>query len=85
LTGIYFGGSKTEKNRILEDFFFPVSSGGIFHRNTVLEGVAGIPVFGCCHRIFLLEFLRDKNSFIYSGFIPPKAVSLRPATKEGSL
>ena len=40
------GGSKTEKNRIPEDFFFPVFSGGIFRRNVVLEGVAGIPVFG---------------------------------------
>ena len=41
----------------------------------VLEGVAGIPVFGCCNRIFLQEFLedRDRNSFMYSGFlrIPP--------------
>jgi hypothetical protein len=32
------GGSKTEKNRIPEDFFFScVFSGGIFLRNMVLE------------------------------------------------
>jgi hypothetical protein len=52
LTGIYFGGSKTVKKRIPEDFFFPVFSGGIFHRNVVLEGVSGIPVFCCFYRIF---------------------------------
>jgi hypothetical protein len=97
LTGIYFGGSKTEKNRIPEDFFFFLCvSGGIFHRNVVLEGVAKIQVLGRYHRIFLQEFLRDRNSWIYSGFLrippdssgflfPPKAVWLRPATKEGSL
>ncbi len=73
LTGIYFGGSKTEKNGLLRISFFPVFSEGFFHRNMVLEGVTGIPVFCHCHRIFLKEFLRDKNSCIYSEFlrIPP--------------
>ena len=71
-------------------------SGEIFHRNLVLEGVAGIPVFCQYHRNFLQEFLWDRNSCIYPRFLrippdfsrflfPPKAVWLRPATKEGSL
>jgi hypothetical protein len=58
----------------------------------VLEGVAGIPVFGRVHRIYLQEFLRDKNSCIYSGSIrilpdsagflfPPNDAWLRPADK----
>ena len=64
LTRIYLGGSKSENNRIPKDFFFSVFSGGIFHRNVVLEGVAGIPVFGRYHRIFLQEFLRHRNSCI---------------------
>ena len=51
-------------------------SGGIFDWNVVLEGVAGIPVFGRCLRMFLQEFLP---------LFPPKAVWPRPATKEGSL
>ncbi len=76
--------------------FFPVFSGGIFHRNVVLEGVSGIPVFCHFHRNFLREFLRDRNSCVYSGFLrippntfgflfPPNAVLLWPATKVGFL
>jgi hypothetical protein len=64
--------------------------------NVVLEVVAGIPVFCCCHRNFSQEFLWDRNSCIYSGFlrIPPdstgflflpNAVWLWPATKVGFL
>jgi hypothetical protein len=73
-----------------------VFSGGFFHRSVVLEGVAGIPVFCRCHKISLQEFLWDRNSCIYSGFlrIPldssvflflPNAVLLWPAIKVGSL
>jgi hypothetical protein len=65
----------------------------------VLEVVAGIPVLCHCHRIFLQEFLWDRNSCIYAGFlrippdfsrflripVPAKTVWLWPATKEGSL
>ena len=62
----------------------------------VLEGVSKIPDFCCFHRIFLQEFLLDRNSCIYSGFLwipsdssgflfPPNAVLLWPATKVGSL
>jgi hypothetical protein len=88
--------NKTVPARIPEDFFFPVFSGGIFHRNVVLEGVSGIPVFCRFHRIFLQEFLRDRNSCVYNGFLqippessgslfPPNAVWLWPATKGGFL
>jgi hypothetical protein len=73
-----------------------VFSGGIFHRNVVLEGISGIPVFHRFHRIFLQEFLRDRNSCVYNGFLwippnssgflfPPNAVWLWPATKVGFL
>jgi hypothetical protein len=90
LTGIFLGGSKTEKKQDSRGFLFPVFSGELFCRNVVLEGVTGIHVFVCCHRIFLLEFLRDRNLYLHrippdsSGFLfPPEAVWLRPATKEG--
>jgi hypothetical protein len=91
------GEPKNSKKRIPEDFFFsPVFSGGIFHRNMVLEGVSGIPVFRHFHRNFLQEFLRDRNSCIYNGFLripwdssgflfPPNTVWLWPATKLGFL
>jgi hypothetical protein len=66
-----------------------VFSGRIFHRNVVLEGVAGIPVVFRFYRNFSQEFRRDRNSFIYSGFLripfPAKSCWLWPATKEGSL
>jgi len=57
LTGIYFGGSKTEKTGFLricfslcflEDFF----TGTWFWRRSL-----GIPIFGYCLRMFLQEFL----------------------------
>jgi hypothetical protein len=95
---LFFG----PKNRSCQDswgfLFFPVFSGGFFHRNVVLEMVAGIPVFCRYHKIFLQEFLWDRNSCIYSRFllippdssgflripVPAKTVWLWPATKEGS-
>ncbi len=36
---------KNIPDRIPEDFFLPANSGGFFHRDVVLEGVAVIPVF----------------------------------------
>jgi hypothetical protein len=87
VTGIYF---LDPKNRSCQDSsgFLRISfiSGGIFHRNPLLEGVAGIPVFCRYHRNFSQEFLRDRNSCIYSGFLrnpedsggflfPPKAAA----------
>jgi hypothetical protein len=73
-----------------------VFSGGIFHRNVVLEGVSGIPVFHQFHRNFLQVFLRERNSCVYNGFLrippdssgflfPPNAVWLWPVTKVGFL
>jgi hypothetical protein len=93
---LFFGPKKPFLPGFLRISFFPVFSGGIFHRNVVLEVVAGIPVFCHCHRIFLQEFLWDRNSFIYSRFLrlppdsagflfPPNAVWLWPATKVGFL
>ena len=37
--------------------------------NVVLEGVAVIPVFFRFYRNFSQEFLWDRNSCIYSGFL----------------
>ena len=54
--------------------FFPVFfSGGISSRELGFGGVLKIPVFSRFHRIFLQEFLRDRNSCICTGFlrIPP--------------
>jgi hypothetical protein len=68
-----FWGLQNRKKGFLRIFFFPVFSGGIFHRNLVLEGVSGIPVFCRFHRNRSQEFLWDRNSCIYNGFlwIPP--------------
>jgi hypothetical protein len=70
---LFFGPKKTFLPGFLSIFSFPVFSGGIFHRNVVLEVVAGIPVFCRSHRNFLQEFLWDRNSCVYYGFlrIPP--------------
>ncbi len=92
-----FLGLKNSKKKDSWGFlFFPVFSGGFFCRNVVLERVSGIPVLRRFHRNFLQEFLRDRNSCVYNGFlrIPPdssaflflpNAVWLWPATKVGFL
>jgi hypothetical protein len=88
---LFFG----PKNPFLTGFlriFFPAFSGGIFHRNVVLEGVAGIPVFfaltGIFHRnscgIGIPVFTPD-SSGIRRIPVPAKSCWLWPATKEGSL
>jgi hypothetical protein len=80
---LFFGSKKPFLTGFLR-IIFPAFSGGILHRNVVLEGVAGIPVFFRFYRNFSQEFLRDKNSCIYSRFLrnpedsggflfPPKA------------
>ncbi len=77
---------KTIPARITEGFFFfPVFSGGIFHRNVILEGVSGILVFHRFHRNFLQEFLRERNSCIYNGFlrIPPDSCSRQTLSGSG--
>ncbi len=93
---LFSGLKNSKKTDSWEFLFFPVFSGRFFHRNVVLEGVSGIPVFCRFHRIFLQEFLRDRNSCIYNGFLrisldssgllfPPNAILLWPATKVGFL
>ncbi len=75
-----FWTKKTVLARIPEDFFFFLFfSRGIFHRNVVLEVVAGIPVSCRCHSNFLQEFVWDRNSCIYSGFLrtPPDSSGFR--------
>jgi len=42
---LFFWPKKPFLTEFLRISFFPVFSRGIFHRNVVLEGVAGIPVF----------------------------------------
>ena len=97
----FFGPPKPVPARIPEDifllfFFFFFFSGGISSQERGFGGVLKIPVFSRFHRNSLQEFLRDQNSCICTGFLrippdssgflfPPKAVWLRPVTKEGSL
>jgi hypothetical protein len=76
---------KTEKHRIPEDFF-SFFSGGICSQERGLGGFLGIPVFSHFYRIFLQEFLWDRNSCIspnYSGFlwIPPDSCRIPVPTK----
>jgi hypothetical protein len=66
---LFFGPKKPFLPGFLRISFFPAFSGGIFHRNVVLERYAGIPVFFCFYRIFLQEFLWDRNSCIYPGIL----------------
>jgi hypothetical protein len=66
---LFFGPQKAFLTGFLRIFFLSANSGGIFHRNVVLEGVAVIPVFFLFYRIFLQEFLGDRKSCIYSGFL----------------
>jgi hypothetical protein len=83
---LFFGPKKPFLTRFLRISFFPAFSGGIFHRNLVLEGVTGIPVFFRFYRNFLQEFLTGISVFTpeSSGFLripqdsggflfPPKA------------
>ena len=67
-------------------------SGGIFHRNVFLEGsqefqfffdFTGIFRSNSCGQefLYLLRIPEDSGGFLF----PPKAVWLKPATKEGSL
>jgi hypothetical protein len=96
LTGIYFWSSKTEKNRIPEDFFFFLCfleeffTGAWFwrgQRNSCFlplsqEFFAGIPVGQ--EFLYLLRIPPDSYGFLRIP-VPAKAVLLWPATKVGSL
>jgi hypothetical protein len=90
---LFSGPKKPVPARIPEDFCFFLCFPEEFSTGTwFLEVVPGIPVFCCFHGNFSQEFLWDRNSCIYSGFllIPPdssgflflpNAVLLWPATK----
>ncbi len=73
-----FFGRKNVPARIPEDSFFSVFSGGIFHRNVVVERLQEF-LFFCCHGNFSQEFLWDRNSCIYPGIlrIPPVSGGFR--------
>jgi len=81
--------------RIPEDSFFPVFSGGIFHRNVVLERLQEFLFFLLSHEFFAgipvgQEFLylprNPPDSFGFRRIpVPAKSCWLWPATKEGSL
>jgi len=92
---LFFGLKHPFLTGFLRISFFPAFSGGFFHRNVVLEGVTGIPVFS-----FLQDFFAGipvGQVFLYLPQNPPdsggfrripvlaKSCWLRPATKEGSL
>jgi hypothetical protein len=66
---LFFGPQKAFLTRFLRIIFLPANFGGIFHRNMVVEGIAVIPVFIRFNRNFSQEFLGDRNSCIYSGFL----------------
>jgi hypothetical protein len=76
-SGIYF---LDQKKPFLPGFlrihFFPVFSGGIFHRNVVLEVVTGIPVFCRCHMIFFAGIPAGQE-FLYLPRIPPDSSGFR--------
>ncbi len=92
-----FSGLQNSKKKDSWGFLFFLCFPEVFFTGTwFLEGVSGIPVFCRFHRNFLKEFLWDRNSCVYNGFLnippdsfgflfPPNAVLLWPATKVGFL
>jgi hypothetical protein len=75
LTGIYFWGLKNSKKKDSRGFLiFPVFSRGFFHRNVVLEGVSGIPVFAAFTGFFCRNscgtripvFTTDSSGFLWN-------------------
>jgi hypothetical protein len=87
---LFFGRKKTFLSGFLRISFYSCVFWRNFSQERRFGKVARIPVFFCCHRNFLQEFLGipvftpDSSGF---GRIPVPAKScwLRPATKEGSL
>jgi hypothetical protein len=83
------GSKKPFLTGFLRISFFPAFSGGIFHRNVVLERSQEFRFFSILQEFFA-GIPVGRNSCIYSGFLrnsggflfPPKAVWLRPATKK---
>jgi hypothetical protein len=68
---LFFGPKKPFLTGFLR-IFFPAFSRGIFHRNMVLEGIAGIPVFFAFTGIFRRNSCGTGNSVFtpdFSGFL----------------
>jgi len=86
---LFFGSKKPFLTGFLRISFFSCVFRRNFSQECVFGGVTGIPVFFRFYRIFLQEFLgagipiftQDSGGFLF----PPKAVWLRPATKEVTL
>jgi len=78
---LLFGPKKPFLTGFLRISFFPAFSGGIFHRNVVLEGVRRNSCFFCFYRnfrrnscetripVFNLQIPEDSGGFLF----PPKA------------
>ena len=79
---LFVGLKKTFLPGFLRISFFPVFSGGIFHRNVVFERSQEFCFFRF-YGIFLLEFLWDRNSCIYPA--PPPSTHLRLILREQKL
>ena len=83
-----FLGLKNSKKKIPEDFFFPVFSGGIFHRNVVLEGSQEFLFFAAFSGIFCRNscgtgipvFTMDSSGFLW---IPPDSCSRQMLSSPG--
>jgi hypothetical protein len=73
-SGIYFLDQKNVPARIPEDFFFSLCFPEEFFTETWFwRGLQEFLIFAAVTGCFSQEFLRDRNSCIYSGFlqIPP--------------
>ena len=66
---LIFWTQKSVPDRIPENFFFSCVFLRIFSEERGFGEVAGIPVFFRFYRNFSQEFLWDRNSCIYSGFL----------------
>jgi hypothetical protein len=75
---LFLGSKKPFLSVFLRISFFPAFSGGIFHRNVVLERLQEFRFFPILQEIFA-GIPVGRNSCIYPGFLFP------PKTKEGSL
>ncbi len=65
----FLGGAEKQKNTGLLRIFFRFFFRGICSQERGFGGILGIPVFSHFYRIFLQEFLRDRNSCISTGFL----------------
>jgi hypothetical protein len=65
---LFFGPKQLFLTGFLRISFFPAFSGGIFHRNMVLEG-SQESLFFLLLQEFFAGIPADRNSCIYSGFL----------------